>query len=63
MRHLFEAAQYPGGPSEAMALSWMNIWNETRSAVSGALQLSALGVLIEIADRIRWDARHRNTGG
>ena len=59
MKQWIMTTHYPGGLSEASAISWMNIWNETRAALSGALQLSALGVLIEIADRIRWDALHR----
>jgi hypothetical protein len=60
IRWLIMSTPYPGGVHEAAALSWWNIWNETRSALSAALQLSALGVLIEIADRIRLNGERRS---
>jgi hypothetical protein len=56
IRHVIMGTSYPGGIHEAEAISWWNIWNEARSALSAALQLSALGVLIEIADRMRLTA-------
>ena len=55
--------RYPDGTAEGMVLTWMNIWTETRSALLGALQLAALGTLIEIADQIRWNGLHRRDVG
>ncbi|MGH6876404.1 MAG: hypothetical protein ACREHV_03385 [Rhizomicrobium sp.] len=60
IRRVVMSTPYPDGIHEAAAISWWNIWNETRSALSAALQLSALGVLIEIADRIRLSADRRS---
>ena len=60
IRSLIMSTPYPGGVHESTVLSWWNIWNEIRSALSAALQLSALGVLIEIADRIRLNAERRS---
>lgn len=60
IRRMIMSTPYPGGVHEAAVLSWWNIWNETRSAVSSALQISALGALIEIADRIRLNTAQRS---
>ena len=45
-------SRYPVGVQ--MPILWSNVWVELRSALLGAMQLAGIGVLIEIADQIRW---------
>jgi hypothetical protein len=39
--------------SLAAAVSWANIWETARSTITVTMELFGLGVLIDIADRIR----------
>lgn len=46
----------PYGPHYVTAVTLVNIWAETRSALLGGGQLIGIGVLIELVDQIRWNA-------
>lgn len=60
LKRLFAEARYPQGPEMNSVLSWLNIWTEVRSVFVAAAQLAAWGVIIEIADQIRWAVQRRS---
>jgi hypothetical protein len=50
--------RYPDGVQYPVL--WSSIWTEARWALFYGMQLAGLGVLIEIADQIRWNALNRS---
>jgi len=56
LKQMFKEASYPGNPALAFAVSWQNVWMYVRSATISSLQLASFGVLIELLDKIRWNA-------
>ncbi|MBV9571216.1 MAG: hypothetical protein JO056_08250 [Alphaproteobacteria bacterium] len=56
LRDMILRTSYPAGVAQASAVSWLNVWSQIRSAAISSAQLAAFGVVIELLDRIRWNA-------